>query len=186
VSTGLRLSSLLASNTAYGSFVWTDRSSDSAVTPSSQNQTIFRSSGGYWLYSDSGLSAGVTLAPGGGSWTTVSDRNMKENFFTVDGDDVLRRLRSVPVTTWNYKAQGAAIRHMGAMAQDFRAAFGLDVNDKGINSVDMDGVVLAGVKALDARTESQQDRIEVLERENAELRQRLDRVERLLMQNQKD
>jgi hypothetical protein len=186
-TTGLRLSHLFATispSNHYGSFVWTDRSSDNAVTPTAQNQTIFRSAGGYWLYSNDSLTAGVTLAPGAGSWTSVSDRNMKENFFDVDGEDVLRRLRNVPVTTWNYKAQGANIRHMGPMAQDFRAAFGLDQTDKGINTVDIDGVVLAGVKALDERTTSQAARIEALEQENAELRERLDRIEKLLRQQQ--
>jgi hypothetical protein len=184
VNTGLRLSHLLPTNAAYGSFVWTDRSSDSGVTPTAQNQTIFRSSGGYWLYSDSGLSAGVTLAPGAGAWTTISDRNKKENFLAVDGEDVLRRLHDVPVTTWNYKSQDRTIRHMGPMAQDFYAAFGLDNTDKGITTVDMDGVVLAGVKALDTRTKTQQQRIDALEAENAALRQRLERIEKLLSDNQ--
>lgn len=72
---------------------------------------------------------------------------------------------------------------MGAMAQDFYAAFGLDQTDKGITTTDMDGVVLAGVKALDARTEAQQYRLEVLEKENDELRERLDRLEKLLLQS---
>jgi hypothetical protein len=187
VTTGLRLSHLTPSNLAYGSFVWTDRSSDAAVNPTGQNQTIFRSSGGYSLYSDSGLTAGVTLAPGAGSWTTISDRNMKENFFDVDGEDVLRRLRGVPVTTWNYKAQGRDIRHMGPMAQDFRAAFGLDQSDKGINTVDMDGVVLAGVKALDDRTTSMQSLIDAQQREletlrdaNRKMEERLRKLEKAL------
>ena len=48
VSTGLRLSHLTSSNVSYGSFVWTDRSSDNSITPTAQNQTIFRSSGGYF------------------------------------------------------------------------------------------------------------------------------------------
>lgn len=43
-----------------------------------------------------------------------------------------------------------------------------------------DGVALAGVKALDERTSAQQSRIEALEAENAELRQRLERLEKLL------
>lgn len=191
MTTGLRVSgpALVGSGGAaadvlrHGSFVWTDRSSDLSITPTAQNQTIFRSSGGYWLYSDAEANAGVTLAPGAGSWTSVSDRSKKENFFDVDGEDVLRRLRNVPVTTWNYKAQKDEIRHMGPMAQDFYAAFGLDQTDKGIATIDMDGVTLAGVKALDARTEAQDARIDALEQENAELRERLERLERLLVKS---
>ena len=38
---------------------------------------------------------------------------------------VLRKVVALPIATWNYKSQDAAIRHMGPMAQDFHAAFGL-------------------------------------------------------------
>jgi hypothetical protein len=34
------------------------------------------------------------------------------------------------------------------MAQDFRAAFGLGIDDKGISSVDADGVALASIQSL--------------------------------------
>ena len=39
---------------------------------------------------------------------------------TCDGD-VLAKLAAIPMREWNYKAQGAAIRHMGPTAQDFPA-----------------------------------------------------------------
>ena len=73
---------------------------------------------------------------------------MKENTTSVDGPALLEKLRAVPVQTWNYKSQDATIRHMGPMAQDFRAAFGLGEDDKHISTVDADGVALAGVQAL--------------------------------------
>jgi uncharacterized protein YceH (UPF0502 family) len=105
----------------------------------------------------------------------------------MDGEELLSRLRSVPVTSWNYKTQDAAIRHMGPMAQDFRAAFGLGESELMINSVDIDGVNMAAAQALEARTTAQQSRIEALEAsnatlkaENAELRARLERIEALL------
>lgn len=97
----------------------------------------------------------------------------------------LQCARSVSIT--NQCNQKEAIRHIGPMAQDFYAAFGLDQTDKGINTVDMDGVTLAGVKALDLRTEAQAARIDALEEqvrmrdeEIDSLRERLDRLERLL------
>ncbi|HEX8395976.1 MAG TPA: tail fiber domain-containing protein [Pyrinomonadaceae bacterium] len=147
VSTGLRLSHL-STNVAYGSFVWSDRSSDSSVTPTAQNQTIFRSSGGYWLYSDSGLSTGVTLAPGSGAWQNVSDRNMKDNFKAVNPREILRGVLALPISTWNYKTQDASIRHIGAMAQDFKAAFKVGEDDKHISTIDPDGVALAAIQGL--------------------------------------
>jgi len=167
VNTGLRLSHLLSSNTAYGSFVWTDRSSDTAVTPTAQNQTIFRSSGGYWLYSNSGLTAGVTLAPGAGAWSNISDRNMKANFSAVDKRAVLRGVLDLPISTWNYKSQDETVRHIGPMAQDFQAAFGVGEDDKHISTIDPDGVALAAIQGLneelrdrDAKISAQQEELE--------------------------
>jgi hypothetical protein len=165
-TTGLRMSYLSTGGSSfYGSFVWTDRSSDDAVTPSGTDQAIFRSSGGFTIYTDAGLASGVTVGAGGGSWSSVSDRNLKENFAAVDGEDVLRRLRAVPVTTWNYKAEGHAVRHMGPMAQDFSAAFRLGDSDTKIATIDPDGVALAGVQALDKRTVAQQLRIDALQKD---------------------
>ena len=161
-------------------------SSDS-VYPTANNQVVMRGCGGVRVFTNQGLTSGVELAAGGSGWSAVSDRNRKENFLAVEGEELLARLRSVPVSTWNYRTQDGSIRHMGPMAQDFYAAFGLGENELMINSVDADGVNLAGVKALDARTTAQQARIEALEAsnaalasENAELRARLERIEALL------
>jgi len=49
------------------------------------------SDGSTTFYSNGGQSAGVTLAPGGGSWNNLSDRNMKENFAPVDARHSARR-----------------------------------------------------------------------------------------------
>jgi hypothetical protein len=119
----------------------------------------------------------------GGTWTNSSDRNKKENFLDVDGEELLRRLAAIPITTWNYKTEAKAMRHLGPMAQDFFAAFHLGDSDKAISTVDEGGVALAAAKALEARTATQQQRIDALQRENAELRERLDRIEKRLEKN---
>jgi hypothetical protein len=144
-------------------------SSDS-VYPTANNQFVVRGCGGVKIFTNQGLTSGVELAAGGSSWSVVSDRNRKENFASVDGEDLLLRLRSVPVSTWNYLSQDRSIRHLGPMAQDFRAAFGLGESDRLINSLDIDGVNLAGVQALDRRTARQQAEIDALRAENAALR----------------
>jgi hypothetical protein len=180
VSTGLRLSHLTASNTAYGSFVWSDRSSDSAVTPTAQNQTIFRSSGGYWLYSDSGLTAGVTLAPGGGSWSSVSDRNMKANFAAVDTRAILRGVLALPISTWNYKSQDTSVRHIGPMAQDFFAAFKVGEGDKTIATIDPDGVALAAIQGLHEELKDRDTRIDGLQQQVLRQQEQIDGLKRLL------
>jgi trimeric autotransporter adhesin len=178
-TTGLRLSNL-STNLGHGSFVWSDRSSDSAVTPTANNQTIFRSSGGYWLYSDSSLTAGVTLAPGGGSWTSVSDRNMKANFAAVDARAILRGVLSLPISTWNYKTQDKSVRHIGPMAQDFFAAFKLGEGDKTITTVDPDGVALAAIQGLHEELKDRDVKIEVLQRQVKQQQGQIEDLKKLL------
>lgn len=165
-------------------------SSDS-VYPTANNQFVVRGCGGIKMYTSQNLSSGVEVAAGGGSWSSVSDRNRKENFLFFDGEDVLARLRRVPVSTWNYRSQERSIRHMGPMAQDFQAAFGLGESDLLINSVDIDGVNMAAAQALEARTAAQQQRIDALEAQNAaqarelaEMRARMERLEALVTAGQ--
>jgi uncharacterized coiled-coil protein SlyX len=165
-------------------------SSDS-VYATADNQFVVRGCGGIKMYTSQNLSSGVEVAPGGGSWSSVSDRNRKENLLFLDGEDVLARLRTVPVSTWNYLSQERSVRHMGPMAQDFRAAFGLGESDLLINSMDIDGVNMAAAQALEARTAAQRQRIDALEAQNAaqarelaEMRARMERLEALVTAGQ--
>ena len=91
---------------------------------------------------------GVVLNPGSGAWTALSDRNAKENFKDIDASEVLAKVAAMPVKTWNYKTQAAGIRHIGPMAQDFKAAFGVGESDTGITTIDADGVALAAIQGL--------------------------------------
>jgi hypothetical protein len=78
----------------------------------------------------------------------------------------------MPVSTWSYKSDDPSVRHLGPMAQDFKAAFGLGDTDKAYHPIDAHGVSLAAIKALYERSREQDARIDRLERENAELRKR--------------
>jgi hypothetical protein len=161
-------------------------SSDS-VYPTANNQFIVRGCGGIKMFSNQGLTAGVEVAAGGGAWSSISDRNRKRDFRPVDGEALLARLRDMPVTTWSYKSQDSTIRHMGPVAQDFAAAFALGESNLLINTIDIDGVNMAGVKALEARTSAQKTRLDTLEgamtrlqKENAHLRAENEELRRLL------
>ena len=107
-----------------------------------------------------------------GAISSGSDRNIKENFTPVDADDVLARVAALPVTRWNYKDDPSA-QHIGPVAQDFRAAFGLGSDDKFITTVDVDGVALTAIQALNRKVAEKEAEIQQLE-------QRLGRLERLL------
>lgn len=77
----------------------------------------------------------------------------------------------MPIQRWNMKTQDPSIRHIGPMAQDFHAAFGLGESDRRINTVDADGVALAAIQGLNQKLEGKQARIEALEATVAELKE---------------
>lgn len=116
------------------------------------NEFAVRSTGGVRLVtrvnSNGVPNAGVQVLPGGGTWFSISDRNAKENIVSVDSRQALDRVLEMPMQTWNYKTQDASIRHLGPMAQDFRAAFGLGMDDKHIAATDVGGVALAAIQGL--------------------------------------
>jgi trimeric autotransporter adhesin len=143
-----------------GSFVWGD-STNADVASTGANQFIVRSSGGATFYSNPSLTTGVTLPPGGGSWSSLSDAAVKENVTRVDSGQVLERVASLPLSTWNYKSQDPSIRHIGPMAQDFRAAFGVGEDDRYVASVDADGVALAAIQGLNEKVEALEERLAI-------------------------
>jgi hypothetical protein len=104
--------------------------------------------------------------------TQTSDRNAKENFAPVSPQEVLDKVAALPITTWNFKEMKDG-RHMGPMAQDFYAAFGLGGGNTTITAVDPDGVALAAIQGLNQKLEEQRA-------ENAELKQRLSQLENIL------
>lgn len=81
-------------------------------------------------------------------WTCASSREVKENFATVDTRWVLDQLASLEITTWNYKGQSAHGYHMGPVAQDFYAAFGLGETAEAITGSDASAVALAAIQGL--------------------------------------
>jgi Chaperone of endosialidase/Head domain of trimeric autotransporter adhesin len=167
---------------ATGSFIFADRSTTTDIVSFAPNEFIVRAAGGIGLYTNAGLTAGVEMAAGGSSWLVVSDVNMKEHFRDLAGEDVLSRIAAMPVKEWNYKSQDASIRHVGPTAQDFHAAFGLGENPLRINTIDADGIALAAVRALEARTRELRDDNARLQRANDELTERLERLERKFKQ----
>jgi hypothetical protein len=165
---------------SFGCFVWGDVSVNVPVRCNGGNRFVARSLGGVFFFTGGTDQASYTgaLLPGGGTaWVVVSDRNLKENVAQVDATSVLERVVAMPIATWNLRSQDRAIRHMGPMAQDFRAAFGLGESEVGIATVDADGVALAAIQGLNAKLEA---KIAEQAREIAQLR-RL--VEALIARN---
>jgi hypothetical protein len=97
-----------------------------------------------------------------GTLMEMSDRESKQDIKSLAGDVVLERLSEVSISEWSYR-RSPDTRHVGPMAQDFYAAFGLGKDDKHISARDMAGVSMAAVKALEARNRELQERVEQLE-----------------------
>jgi hypothetical protein len=96
-----------------------------------------------------------------------SDRNLKRDFADVDVDAVLAGVVDLPLTTWSYRADDPRVRHLGPMAQDFAAAFGVGEDDRHIHTVDANGVALAAIQALAARLAEAEAQIAELQAERA-------------------
>ncbi len=115
------------------------------------------------MYTSSDLSTGAYLASGSGSWASLSDRDAKENFEPVNAQAILDALAALEISSWNYRAQSDTVRHLGPMAQDFYAAFGVGETDRAISNVDADGVALAAIQALYRRVLELEARVGALE-----------------------
>ncbi len=121
----------------------------------------------------------VTVIEGQVAYTFTSDKNQKENFQPVDGGEVLRKIRGLSLTSWNYKGNDPTrFRHYGPVAQEFYAAFGHDCvglsgDSVSINSGDMAGVMMIAIQTLEREKEQ-------MKAENAALKARLSKLEEAL------
>jgi hypothetical protein len=103
----------------------------------------------------------------------VSDRDQKKNIQPVDTSVILEKVGRLPISAWTYRKEPEGVRHLGPMAQDFRATFGLGDDDRTYFAVDAQGVALAAIQALNQQVTAQAARIDKLERENRALARRL-------------
>ena len=99
-----------------------------------------------------------------GTISQTSDRNAKFNIVETDVSDILDRIARVPISFWTYKTDSLKARHMGPMAQDFYAAFGLGDSNRVISPLDAAGVALAAIQALNEKLAERDSKIEMLER----------------------
>jgi hypothetical protein len=134
---------------------------------------------------------GCDLPAGSGTFSCASSRYIKENFRRLDGEDVLIKLRRVPISSWNYILEGNTVRHIGPMAQDWYKAFAVGTGDTSIGLMDASGVSLAAAKALDSRTSAMQaelkakdEEIAALQKKSSDMEARIARLEALLKKSQ--
>lgn len=150
-----------------GDSVWTNGSSE----------MVLRADNGFYLTNQGeqaavngflGTSTGAWLSLAGG-WRDASSRELKENFSEVDKNELLEKLVALPVTQWNYKVDGDAVKHVGPVAEGFYAAFRVGDDDVTISALDAAGVSLAAIQELARRNKDQKKEIETLKAQVSEL-----------------
>ena len=153
-----------------GAFVWAD-STAADFSSTANNEFAVRAAGGVrFVTGNPGLTVfGPVTAM---AFNTSSDRNLKEHLGAVKPREVLDRVASLPIWRWNFKADEGT-PHIGPTAQDFYAAFSVGSDDRHIATVDADGVALAAIQGLNQK-------LEETRAENADLRARLEKLERLV------
>jgi hypothetical protein len=107
-----------------------------------------------------GNGAGLTS---GGAWMSTSDVHTKEDFSHLNKQEILEKIAQLSVTRWRYK--GTNEYHIGPMAQDFYAAFGLGTGDKHISTIDPAGLTTLAIQAMMERIAELEAEIEALEKE---------------------
>jgi hypothetical protein len=159
------------------------------LTNSSNGNSWLLSAGVRFVFKNNAGDAVMRLTDTGdlellGTVLPLSDVNAKTDIVSINPESVLGKVVQLPISEWAYKANPDA-RHIGPMAQDFRAAFGTGSDDKRLATMDAVGVAIASIQALEARNRELESRIaklESIERENSELKERLTLVEAMITQ----
>ncbi len=122
--------------------------------------------------------------PGGGSWAASSDARLKSDVEPMHG--VLERLLSLRGVTFRYTDPDPAKRpagtHDGLIAQEVAKVFPswVQTDSEGYLTVGSQGFEALAVEALRELRAEKDVEIKALAQENAELRARLERIERAL------
>ena len=143
-----------------GTFIFAD-SQDANFTSTGWNQFLVRAQGGVLFNRDSttvSFPAGSFIATEsgaylstGGTWTNASSRTLKTAFEVVDAGRILDKVLTLPMATWEYIAAPEAGRHLGPVAEEFHALFGLGDRSDEISTSDAGGIALAAVQGLAQR-----------------------------------
>ena len=121
-----------------------------------------------------------------GTPNTFSDVHMKQDIVAVDAEKFVDRFFDLNIFWWNYIARPEPeYREIGAMAQDFKRAFGTFGDGKHITQVDADGVLMAGIRGLAIRNKKLAKRIDQLDYQTPEIEERLNKLETVLAEKLK-
>jgi Chaperone of endosialidase len=117
-----------------------------------------------------------------GEWSRPSDRRLKRDIAPLHG--LLDKALTLEPVTYHYNSDAAAAAlHIGFIAQDVQAVVPSLVTEGEIltlNYAGMGTIAIGAIKEQHAIVKDQGGRIETLEKENADLKARLERLEQAL------
>ncbi len=154
------------------------------------NSMVALHPGGYYFITSTTFNSGVSIGPGGGSWTFLSDRIQKENIQIIDPDSLLKKLMQLSITQWNYISQRPdptrklnhfeqAPLHLGCFAQDYKKLFGYGEFEDAVTISDYLGVLTVAIQAVEKKAErvnELENELKTLELRFLELEKRLTNV----------
>jgi hypothetical protein len=150
-----------------GNFLCSD--SQAGFSSGSIDQCIFKYNNGYVFYTNNTLTSGIQALAGAGSWSSICDVNKKENLKELDYKEVLDKLDNLPIFQFNYKGNPRQQINYSPTAQNYHKLFTDEkLNDKhtkdqlSIESMDLLGLCVCGIKALKEIADKQQVEINKL------------------------
>lgn len=105
-------------------------------------------------------------------FNTSSSRTLKTDIEALDERAVLEQVLDLPVAQWRYRDDAEERVHIGPMAEDFQAVFGLG-DGRNIPLSDLGGVTLAAVQGLYRELRQRDEEITRLQQDNVALRDEL-------------
>ena len=98
-----------------------------------------------------------------GQLFTGSSRETKTDISQLDPEQLLQKLQALTLHEWAYK-RSPDQRHIGPMAEDFHATFGLGAGPKNLAPTDLGGIALATIQHLANKNSQLEERVRMLER----------------------
>ncbi|MBU0640199.1 MAG: tail fiber domain-containing protein [Planctomycetes bacterium] len=175
-----------AKATEPGTFVWADSSVSADFASTAKNQFLIRADGGVGIGTNDpqGFQLAVNgsaAKPGGGSWSSFSDRRLKKNIAPLAG--ALTRLLELRGVTYEYKDPQSSLglpgQQIGLIAQEVEQVFPewVEEDENGYKYVTVRGLEALVVEALRELRLEKDAQVQALRAENDELRGRLAALE---------
>jgi len=116
-----------------------------------------------------------------GSYITISDSNAKKEIAGLSGTNILAQINMLRPVKYLMKSEApGSLFHFGFIAQDVEKIFPQVVsNGNGMKMMNYSGLIPIAMEGI----KEQQQQIEMLQKENNDLKARLERLEKLLLKN---